>query len=112
MIQFTPEDIQRYVRIVLYYTAGALTSRGIHADGAMWEIVSGIVLGLANLAWSTYGMRVNAKLTEISRLGDNPKSPVRGAVVNNDIEGRKIAKEVPGVVVAGSLEADKIARAA
>lgn len=65
----TSEDYQRYVRIAFYFVTGNLVQRGYMSDGSV-ELYAGIVLFAANILWSMYGMRLQAKLAEITKYGE------------------------------------------
>ncbi len=68
-IQLSSEDVNRYVRIGLQWTASALVTYGAIAPGATWvEPAIGGAVGLASLLWTIYGNRVNAKLAEIAKI--------------------------------------------
>lgn len=108
----TSEDVQRYVRIAIYLLSGGLTQHGFTDAGGIVMASSGIVLGMANLAWSIYGMRVNAKIAELSKIAQDPTTPVAGVIMTPTVEGRRVAEATPGpTVVAGSDAAKQLAGA-
>lgn len=75
-MKITSEQVQKYTRIVFYFIIGAMVHDGVVRDGAPWiEQVAGVVLFAANFAWTLYGDRLNAKLSEIA------KSPEVQAVI-------------------------------
>lgn len=90
--EITSEDVQRYARIGIYYASGYLTARGV--DAGVITMLSGVALGLANFGWSLWGMRVNAKLSEIAKLGT-----VREVIV----ESHAMAAEIPSPKVVGPI---------
>lgn len=109
--QITSADAQRYARIVLYLVSGALLNHGISIDPSWASLIEGLVLGGANLGWSVYGMRINAKIAEISKYAEDPNNPIRGLIVENTKEGRELAATISGpVVAAGTSSAEAIAR--
>lgn len=109
MKTITTEDVQRYVRIVGYLIVGSLTQRGIAVDGTWIELALSLVGGSLLVAWSVYGMRINAKIAELGKLAKIEDTPVAAVVTTNTPEGRALAREIPGpVVVAGSAQAAAI----
>jgi hypothetical protein len=106
----TSADIQRYVRIVIYTIVGALGQRGISVDGSWIELAISVVGFGATLAWSVYGMRIKAKIAEMSALAENKATPVAAVIMTNSVEGRRLADTTPGpVVTAGSSQARQLA---
>lgn len=106
----TNQDIQRYVRIGLHFTSGALISYGFTEAGGWVAASSGVVSELLTLGWSIYGMRITAKLQEMAALGQAADSPVKGVILVSNAEGHALAKAVPGpIVVEGSTQARSIA---
>ena len=65
----TSEDVQRTVRIAFYLIAGNLMQRGYLSEAGA-ELALGVVMALAMLVWSVWGMRINAKLAEITKYGE------------------------------------------
>lgn len=108
----TSFDVQRYVRILIYCAATALTTYGIMTvSPAQLEIALGLGAFVANLVWSVFGMRITAKLKELSELAENPHTPVKGAILLDTPEGRELAAAIPGpVVTANSPEALRLAK--
>lgn len=109
MRTLTAEDIQRYVRIAGYWITGWLTSRGVAVEGTWIELIGGPVGGAVLLAWSIYGMRVNAKIIELKKLAQIPETPVAGLVMTNSPEGRALAQLDGPIVTAGSDAARRMA---
>lgn len=108
----TSENLQRYVRVSVYYLAGMLTSYGFTVSASNRETIAGFAMAAANLAWTMYGNRINAKLAEISKAAQDPTSPVKGVVMTDTPEGREVAAAIPGpVVTEGSSAATEIAKA-
>lgn len=63
---FTSENIQKSARVVLYWAAGALVSKGIiQPDPALLELTIGVVVTLVNMAWTVYGSRLNGLLAQV-----------------------------------------------
>lgn len=63
----TSEDIQRYVRISIYYISGYVAGHG----WASSEVVlgyTGLVVGGVNFTWSVWGMRFKAKVRELAKI--------------------------------------------
>lgn len=56
------QAIQQYVRIALYALFGALANHGFTVADGNQEIVISVVGGLATLAWTIYGTRLNGLL--------------------------------------------------
>lgn len=102
-------DLQRYLRIVIYYGAGFATAHGWVTDA--WSVtISGIVISLITFAWSIYGMRIRAKLKEMSELAQDPSSPVKGVILTKDEKGTELAAAIPGpVITEGTAQARKLA---
>lgn len=106
----TREDKERYLRIVLHFSAGFLISHGYTGAGTLVEGSVGVLMELGTLLWSIYGMRITAKLQEMSALGKSASSPVKGVILSSTAEGHALAKAVDGpVVVEGSSQAHQIA---
>lgn len=80
----TSEDFQRYVRIAFYFVTGNLVQRGYMSDGSV-ELYAGIVLFAANIIWSVYGMRLQAKLQEISKYAEVTKVISTKQIANVDM---------------------------
>lgn len=111
MIQsLTSETVQRYVRYAIYMLVGYLAQRGLTVDNQLVDIAVPVALGLANVAWSVYGNRINARIAEVAKYAADPSTPVRGVVMAPTAEGRALARSSPaGAEVAGSIAAAKIA---
>ena len=106
----TNEDIQRFVRIGLHFTAGVLISHGFGEAGSWVATSTGVATEAATLGWSIWGMRITAKLQEMAALGQRADSPVKGVILSSTAEGHALAQAVPGpVVVEGSAQAHAIA---
>ncbi len=63
----TSEDIQRYVRISIYYISGYVAGHG----WASSEVVlgyTGMAVGSVNFLWSVWGMRLRAKVKELAKI--------------------------------------------
>jgi hypothetical protein len=75
----TSQNIQQYVRIVLYWLFGALASHGMAVPDGTKTIVAGVAGALATLAWTAYGTRLNGLLEQIKE-----KTGVQSIVVNVD----------------------------
>lgn len=61
----TSQNIQQYVRIALYWLFSALAAHGMAVPDGTKAMVAGIVGGLATLAWTAYGTRLNGLLEQI-----------------------------------------------
>lgn len=68
MFQITSESVQRWVRVGLYSGFGALADRGIKVEGTWKELITAGVGLLATAAWTMYGSRLNAMLSEIGKI--------------------------------------------
>lgn len=115
----TSEDIQRYIRISIYGMVGFLSGHGIdqvfgvQLDSHFIDTVLPIALFFGNVAWSFWGNRINAKLVEIAKYANDPRTPVKGVIVSPTQAGREISKAVEGpVVVQGTVAAKEMAGAA
>jgi len=56
------QAIQQYVRIALYTLFGALAQHGFAVGDGYQSIIVAVVGGLATLAWTAYGTRLNGLL--------------------------------------------------
>lgn len=75
-MNITSEQIQRWVRIVLYYIFGAVGWSGVAAGIDLKSIiVSGVGFGLTAL-WTKYGSTVGAMLTEVEKTAGVEKVQV------------------------------------
>lgn len=108
----TAEDVQRYVRIGLQWLAAFLVTHGMKQEASWVEPLSGLVVGLITLAWTMYGNRLTAKVAEITKYADDPKSPVQGVVMAATPEGKAIANSIDSssVAAAGTPNASAIAK--
>lgn len=68
MFQITSESIQRWVRIGLYAAFGALAQHGVTVQDSWKSIAISVVGFAATAAWTMYGSRVNAMLSEIAKV--------------------------------------------
>lgn len=94
-MNISPEDFQRYLRIVLQWVAGALVSYGIVNKDATWLAPAiGFALTAGSFLWSLYGNRVQAKINEVAAL----KKP----------DGEKLVEgmKVTSVIVANAAPAN------
>jgi len=73
------QAIQQYVRIALYTLFGALAQHGFAVGDGYQSIIVAVVGGLATLAWTAYGTRLNG-LLEFAK----EKSGVQGIEVKVD----------------------------
>lgn len=96
---FTSENVQRLARIAIY-NVGSFVLGTAAMQGSTGTMVTSAGVILANFLWSVYGMRINAKIEEWTKIGQDPTNPVLPPVVTNTPQGRAIAEAVPGVVIA------------
>lgn len=115
-MQITPEDFQRYLRIVLQWVAGAMVSYGFITPDATWVAPAiGMAITAGSFMWTLYGNRVQAKVNEIAAMGADPKSPVKGVILEQTKVGRDLADNTKStnpdavVAVSGSHAATQIA---
>lgn len=87
---FTSENIQRYIRIFVYYAAGALTSYGVTVSSSNKELIAGIAAFLANIAWTAWGNTLNAKLAEVAKAGEVEKVVVNDPAVAAAVPSPKV----------------------
>lgn len=75
------------------------------------EVFMGAAASAAMYVWSQFTHTQANAVAVVDALAKNPDSPVKGVVLTNTIEGRDLAKEMPGTttVVAGSHDAKQIA---
>ena len=57
--------IQQYVRIALYCIFTSLGTYGVTVSASSQTVIISIACGLATLAWTMYGTRMNALLDQI-----------------------------------------------
>lgn len=67
--QPSAEDVQKYIRIGIYWLSGFLTGHGI-IDGTLAPMVIGGGTFAANFGWTLYGGRLIAKLNEIAKYDE------------------------------------------
>lgn len=97
MFQVTSESIQRWTRVVMYTGFGALAQHGWTVSTSMKELViSGVGL-VATAAWTMYGSRVNAMLTELGKVDGIEK--VIPVVDPEKINPSAIAQGTPNNVI-------------
>lgn len=69
MLNLSPEDFQRYLRIVIQWFSGALVSYGIARPDSTWlPILTGGLMFAGSAAWTVYGNRIQAKINEVAAL--------------------------------------------
>jgi hypothetical protein len=66
---FTSEQIQGYIRILIYWAAGAAVNYGMLTADKSTAIAGGIVTAV-NFAWTLWGNRLVAKINELAKLGE------------------------------------------
>jgi hypothetical protein len=109
-MNLSSEDVQRYVRIAIYWAAGFTAAHGVTVDPSIWNAAVPVAMFLANFGWSAYGMRINAKLNELAKYAGDPSTPIQAIITTNTPAGVELAKSTPGPVVsAGSQAAVKAA---
>ena len=59
------QQIQQYVRIILYWAFGALGSYGVSIPDNRRALIVSVVGSLATLVWTAYGTRLNGLLEQI-----------------------------------------------
>jgi|SRR6185437_424900 len=75
----TSEQIQQWIRIVIYAIAGAVVQHGF-ANEAVAQQAAGFAVLLANGAWTVYGNRFVARLNELVKSGQ-----VKGVVTTPEM---------------------------
>jgi hypothetical protein len=80
----TSEDVQRYVRIAIYWGAGFFAQRGMGIDGSYVDLIAAVAVTGANFAWSVWGMRINGKIAELSKYGEVKKIVANPIIANVD----------------------------
>lgn len=68
-MNITSEQIQKWVRILVYTAAGALTHDGISVSASAKETAAGIAVILANAAWTMYGDRIMSRINDLQKSG-------------------------------------------
>jgi len=66
-MQITSEAIQRWVRVALYVIFGGLGQMGLSLGATSKEFIISAVGLAATAAWTKYGSRLSAMLTEIGK---------------------------------------------
>lgn len=103
-MQITPEDFQRYLRIVLQWASAALVSYGVATPGATWvPIVMGVASSMLTLAWTVYGNRIQAKINEVAAI-PNPDGPTGQKLVEHmKVTSISVANAAPANVTPSQL---------
>lgn len=99
--QITSEQIQRWVRILVYAIAGALTQHGFSVDGSTTAAVAGLAVGAANIAWTLYGNRLLARIAELEKSGK---------VANVVVTDQKLADALPSQKVVSTADAKVVSK--
>ena len=68
-MNLTSEQVQSYIRIIGYWLAGAAVNYGYLASDRK-AAVAGVIITIANFAWTLWGNRLMAKINELSKLGE------------------------------------------
>lgn len=117
-MQITPEDFQRYLRIILQWVAGALVSYGFVNKDATWIAPAiGMAMTAGSFLWTLYGNRVQAKINEVAAMGNDPSSPVKGVLIEQNAAGRALSASAfnanpdAAVALAGTHAAAQMASA-
>lgn len=63
------EDVQKYIRIVIYWFSGFVTGHGF-LDSTWAPVIVGGGTAAATFAWTLYGGRLIAKLNEIAKYNE------------------------------------------
>ena len=93
----TPEAIQRWVRIGLYYVWGFLGAWGATDMGQNVKLMVASALGfVATAAWTKYGSRLSAMLSEVEKTAGVEKLTV--TVDPTKVNPTQLAKETPDAV--------------
>lgn len=62
----TSETVQQYIRVLIYMACGAAVQYGwITSDNK--TVIAGVLVNIANLAWTIYGTRFIAKVNELAK---------------------------------------------
>lgn len=110
-MNLTTADVQRYTRVFLHFLAGYLVSHGFNEQASYITMGTGIAVEVVTMAWTIWGMRLQAKLNEMSQLADKSTAPVKGVILTNTQEGHSLAASTPGpVVVEGTIAATAVAK--
>ncbi len=86
----TSENVQRYARIFVYMVCGAMINYGVTVSAGNKEMIAGIVVFLANLAWTMWGTRLNALLGEVAKAGEVDKITVNDPSVATAVPSAKV----------------------
>lgn len=88
----TSEDVMRYTRIALQWVAAYLVTHGMVSSNSSWvEPAIGFGVGIASLAWTLYGNRLNAKLAEIAKA-DQVKKVLTDSATAEAVPSDKVQK--------------------
>ena len=75
-MNLTSEQVQQYIRIFVYWAAGAAVNYGwLAADKK--AAIAGVAITALNFGWTLWGNRLMAKINELAKLGE-----VKAIVVN------------------------------
>ena len=84
---FTSEQIQNFIRIVIYWLAGFAVHKGWTTDST-GLMIAGELVAAANFAWTLYGNRLLAKINELAKQGEVEtivvKTPEMGKAAPSD----------------------------
>lgn len=62
----TSEQVQQYIRVVIYWLAGFAVNYGWISSDDKTALI-GVAVTVANLAWTIYGNRLLAKINELAK---------------------------------------------
>lgn len=97
-MEVTSEAVQRWVRIGLYTGFGALANHGFSVSASNKELIISVIGFVMTVAWTKYGTRLNAMLTEIGKIEGVESAVVK---VNPElINPRVVVDGTPDNVVA------------
>ncbi len=68
-MNLTSEQVQSYIRIVIYWAAGAAVNYGWLASDKS-SAIAGAIVTAANFGWTLWGNRLMAKVNELAKLGE------------------------------------------
>lgn len=81
----TSEDVQRWARIACYILFSGALGAWLTKYGITPEVAMNVAAILATVAWSKYGMRVNAKIAELSKYAEVKKIVAVAEIANKDL---------------------------
>jgi hypothetical protein len=80
----TSEDVQRWARVACYILLSGSLGAWLTKYGVTKEVAMNVAAILGTIAWSAFGMRINAKIAELSKYGEVKKIVANPIIANVD----------------------------